>query len=89
MLAYGCRSDASIDHTAIYTAFSDIVTAVPPDAVTAQTDVDGIIAGVIRRRVGENAGKQLHAVLKIMILAFISARVRRRAELLLIETEQG
>lgn len=89
MLEYVCRADPAIDNTAIYTAFSDVVATVPPDAITEQTDVDGIIKKTLdAHHIGETAGQRLQTVLKIMILSFISARVRKRAELLLIQTEQ-
>jgi len=90
MLDYAKAQADSVDETFIYTAFSDVIAAIPPDALLAQTDVDGIINGILdKHRISGDSQKRLSDTLKIMVLAFISARVRGRAEFLLIQIEQS
>ncbi len=89
MLDYVRTADSGIDEAFIYIMLCDIMGIVPFDAIVEQTDIDGIIARAVDAAdVSAIGGERLKHVLKILVLSSISARIRNRAELLLLEIEQ-
>lgn len=82
MLDYAKGGD--ISDTQIYVAFSDVLTALPPDAIVAPTDVGALVAGEVGKSGSSaQAGERLQQVLKIMVLSYVSVLIRGRADFLL------
>ncbi|MDL2237579.1 DUF1836 domain-containing protein [Christensenellaceae bacterium OttesenSCG-928-K19] len=89
MLRYVYRSEGEADDIMIYTTFSSVMAAVPKDAIREQTNVDEIISEEVQKKnLSADVSERLKEVIKVMVLAFISARVKKRAELFLVGIEQ-
>ena len=68
--------------TLIYTCFVDLLALVPTDTIRAATKLDAMITSVlIKRSVGKAVQPKLKKVLKIMLLAHISAQIKGEAAL--------
>lgn len=82
--AYGGADDMTV-----YIIFSNVIAALPEDAVGARTDVDEVISTELNKRpLSGQSIKRLHETIKVMVMAFISARIGRRADLLLKQLEE-
>ncbi len=88
MLNYAGAQGGADDMT-VYIAFSNVITALPDDAVGARTDVDEVISAELNARSLEAlAKKRLHNTIRVMVMAYISARIGRRADLFLKQLEE-
>jgi DNA-binding transcriptional MerR regulator len=88
MLDHVCEADSTLDEAAVYVMFCEILDIMPPDTIIEQTDVDGMISGLVDSSGANSLAKdRLKAALKVMTLSFISARIRNRAEMILLQTE--
>ena len=68
--------------TLIYTCFADLLALVPADAIRAATKLDAMISSVLHKHSVEKAAQdRLKKVLKIMLLAHISAQIKGEATL--------
>lgn len=87
MLDYAEGREA--DNVLLYITFSEVLEATPADAIGAQTNLDRIIGSVVRRKgLSPAAAARMQKVVKIMVLAYISARVRQNADQHLLELEK-
>ncbi len=86
MLDYVEQETENAADILIYVTFTEILALLPPDAIGAQTDIDEMVrAAVERREMGTTAKVRLAEVLKVLLLAYLSAVIKHRAELKLAE----
>lgn len=84
MLQYVFGKGRPVDDILVYTSFSEVIAILPEDAISAQTDLDGIIRSELAEKPMDlNVRERLGKAIKIMILAYLSALMKKRADLLL------
>ena len=90
LLQYVCSAQPDINDVTVYLAFCDTVSVLPGDTIDAQTDIDGTINKILDKyALNKEARKRFQEAIKIMTLAFISARVKKRADMFLLQIEES
>lgn len=88
MLKYVEEEDKDATDILVYIVFSELLAMLPPDAISAQTDIDELVGEAVEKRpIGMTAKVRLAEVLKVMLLAYLSANIKRRAEQKLAELD--
>ncbi len=89
MLDYVCSSEKAADDMLLYIVFADVVCNIPEDAISNHTDVDKVIGLVLsEKQLSEQTKERLRKVVKVMVMADISAKVGRNADALLRKLEE-
>lgn len=84
MLQYVFGGGKPTDDILVYTAFSEVISVLPDDAIRAQTDLDDIIARELAQKpMNADIRDRLGKVIKVMVLAYLSASLKKRADLLM------
>lgn len=75
-----------ISYSMIYIMFSEAADILPDDVLLQHTDTHGAACSVLRHRSGRNPNdERLAAILDILLLTYVSGRIKKRAQLMLAE----
>ena len=82
MLDYVSQAGGST--TGVYVSLVDALELLPPDAISHATKIDGLInQALVPRALDGELEARMHKVLHVLILSFLSARLKRRAHAML------